>query len=68
MEQEKPKGRVKQWIAWLSAYWIECRRVLRVTKKPTMYEFKTIVKVSGLGMAIIGIIGFLMQFVKTLLF
>jgi protein transport protein SEC61 subunit gamma-like protein len=43
----------------LKSYVIECRRVLKVTKKPSRDEFKTIVKVSGLGMIIIGLIGFL---------
>ena len=46
----------------------ECARVLRVTKKPTGEEFKTIVKVSGLGILIIGLIGFVIQMVKQLLF
>jgi len=45
----------------------ECRRVLKVTKKPTNEEFKTIVKASGLGMAIIGAIGFLVQLTKELI-
>lgn len=52
----------------LTVFWNECVRVLKVTKKPTMLEFKTIVKVSGIGMAIIGIIGFLLQFGKELFF
>jgi len=46
----------------------ECWRVLRVTKKPTKEEFKTIVKVSGLGIIIIGMVGFLIQMIKQLLF
>jgi protein transport protein SEC61 subunit gamma-like protein len=46
----------------------ECKRVLIVTKKPSKDEFKTIVKVSGLGIIIIGVIGFLIQMVKQLLF
>lgn len=41
----------------LNEYW----RVLRVTKKPDAVEFKTIIKVSGMGMALIGIIGFIIQ-------
>ncbi|OYT32910.1 protein translocase SEC61 complex subunit gamma [Candidatus Woesearchaeota archaeon ex4484_78] len=45
----------------------ECRRVLKVTKKPDKQEFLTIVKVSALGMAIIGIIGFLIHMIKELL-
>jgi protein transport protein SEC61 subunit gamma-like protein len=44
----------------------ECKRVLRVTKRPDSFEFKTIVKVSGLGMAIIGLLGFLISMIKAL--
>jgi len=47
----------------LTEYW----RVLKVTKKPTGDEFKTIVKVSGLGMAIIGLVGFVIH-MSALLF
>lgn len=43
----------------IKSYIIECRRVLKVTKKPSKEEFKTIVKVSGIGMIIMGLIGFL---------
>ena len=46
----------------------ECARVLRVTKKPGPVEFKTVVKVSGLGMIIIGFIGFMIQIVYRLFF
>ena len=46
----------------------ECLRVLKVTKKPDAIEFKTIVKVSGLGILIIGLIGFVVQMVKLLFF
>lgn len=52
----------------LKEYTTECRRVLMVTKKPSSSEFKTIVKVSGLGMGIIGLLGFLIFFLKELLF
>jgi len=45
----------------------EYHRVLRVTKKPTSDEFKTIVKVSGLGMLAIGLIGFLLQMINYFL-
>lgn len=45
----------------------ECVRVLRITKKPTGTEFKTIVKVSGIGMLLIGLLGFLIQMIRQLL-
>ena len=44
----------------------ECARVLRVTKKPDKAEFTSIVKASGLGILIIGLLGFLIQMVKVL--
>ena len=46
----------------------ECVRVLRITKKPTREEYKTIVKVAGLGMILIGLIGFIIVMLKTLIF
>jgi len=45
----------------------ECRRVLKVTRKPTKEEFKTIVKVTGLGIAVIGLIGLAMHMMNQLL-
>lgn len=44
----------------------ECMRVLKVTRKPTGEEFKTIVKVSGIGILIIGALGFVIQMLKEL--
>ena len=62
-QQEKPSLLFK-----FKRFVIECKRVLKVTKKPNSFEFKTIVKVSGLGIAIIGFLGFLVQIIKQLLF
>jgi len=56
------------WILRLKEFVTECRRVLMVTKKPSNDEFKQIVKVSGLGILLIGLIGFLVQMIKTLFF
>lgn len=44
----------------------EYGRVLKVTKKPDMPEFKTIVKASGLGIIIIGTIGFIIAIIAQL--
>ena len=62
---EKPK---RVWLEKIKVFIKECRRVLRVTKKPDKVEFKTIVKVSGLGIVIIGVIGFLIFFIKEIFF
>ncbi|MCX8147605.1 MAG: protein translocase SEC61 complex subunit gamma [Candidatus Woesearchaeota archaeon] len=45
----------------------ECIRVVKVTKKPNSFEFKTIVKVSALGIAILGLIGFILFFLRELI-
>ena len=55
-------------IERLRAFILECKRVLRVTKKPDKQEFQTIVKISAIGMAVIGVIGFLIHFLKEVLF
>ena len=62
----KDKIRAK-WVRF-KEFLQECRRVLLVTKKPTKDEFKTIFKISGLGILLIGFIGFLIHLVKTYLF
>lgn len=52
----------------MKTFGTECARVLKITKKPTKEEFKTIVKVSGLGLVVIGALGFLITVGKQLLF
>ena len=43
------------------SFLVECRRVWQVTKKPTNEELKVIVKVTGIGILIIGFIGFIIN-------
>lgn len=45
-------------------FYKESLRVLRITKKPDKIEFKTIVKVAGLGILLIGLIGFILHMVS----
>ncbi len=62
MENQTPtwKQRIKEYLG-------ECYRVLQVTKKPDKTEFKTVVKVSGLGILAIGLIGFLLHLIYQLI-
>ena len=50
----------------LKTFLLESRRVLAVTRKPSRVEFATIVKVTGIGIILIGLIGFLLQLAKNL--
>lgn len=51
----------------IKRYLNHCWRVLKITKKPDKEEFKTIVKASGLGIAVIGFIGFVLQMINQIL-
>jgi protein transport protein SEC61 subunit gamma-like protein len=46
----------------------ECSRVLKITKKPTKEEFKVISKISGLGLLLIGLLGFVVHLIDVLIF
>lgn len=55
-----------QWINFKS-FTKECTRVLKVTKKPSMKEFKMIMKVSALGMVVIGLLGFIVSVLSAII-
>ena len=50
----------------LKSFAIECRRVFFITKKPSMQDYKVIVKVSAIGMLIIGFVGFIITIIYQL--
>ena len=52
----------------LRRFWKETVRVLRITKKPNKQEFTTSVKITGIGIAIIGALGFIIFLLRQLLF
>jgi protein transport protein SEC61 subunit gamma-like protein len=51
----------------LKDFWVQCRRVMRITKKPSKEEYLTIVKVAGLGILVIGFIGFVFHLLNQLI-
>ncbi len=58
---------IKEQLTKFKSFLIESKRVFKITKKPSREEFKAIVKVSGIGILIIGAIGFIIQMVWLLL-
>lgn len=50
------------------SFLVECKRVWQVTKKPTKEELKVIVKVTGIGILIIGAMGFVINMLWQLVF
>lgn len=62
MEEEQDiKSRIKGFVR-------ECGRVLKITKKPTMKEYKMIVMITGAGMLVIGLLGFTIAMINQLVF
>jgi len=57
---------VSQLTLKVKTFILESRRVLAVTRKPSKEEFNTIVKVTGIGIILIGMIGFLLQMARNL--
>lgn len=59
--EETRTTRVKRFIK-------EAFRVLRITKKPSKEEFQSTVKVTGIGLLLIGAIGYVIFVLKQILF
>ncbi len=53
MHQESFKTKAKRFIG-------QCIRVLKITRKPDRQEFVMLVRVSAIGIAFVGTIGFLL--------
>ncbi len=53
--------RIKEHLVKFKSFILECKRVWKVTKKPGRPEFMGIIKVTGLGIVIIGALGFLIS-------
>jgi len=51
----------------LKRFWKETVRVMRILKKPDRTEYFGLTKVTGLGLAIIGVIGFILFLLKQFL-
>jgi len=49
---------ISELLVKLKTFILECKRVFLVTKKPSKQEFTSIAKVTGIGILIIGLLGF----------
>lgn len=45
----------------------ECKRVLHISKKPDRFEFANVAKITGIGIIIIGVVGFIISIASQLL-
>lgn len=59
---------IKKLKSGMSSKLIQYQRVWRILRKPTMEEFKTISKVTAIGLLIIGALGFAVAEIMAVLF
>jgi protein transport protein SEC61 subunit gamma-like protein len=52
----------------LSSFFQQCVRVWHLLRKPTGEEFKTIAKVSAIGLGLIGVLGFLITIIMNFIY
>ena len=64
---DNPSARKPSYYRRFKSFLIECKRVWKVTRKPTKPELSIIVKVTGIGILLIGAIGFLVHILWELL-
>lgn len=48
-------------------FFVSSKRILLISKKPTPKEFWSMAKVIGLGMVVIGVIGFIVRFIMNII-
>jgi protein transport protein SEC61 subunit gamma-like protein len=63
-QQQFVQPNTNSWMFKIKRFIIECKRVLIVTKKPGKEEFNAIFKVSGIGILLIGFLGFLVHIIS----
>lgn len=52
----------------IKSFAVQCRRVWQLLTKPSKQEFKTISIVSAIGLGVVGLIGFLIAILMTVIF
>jgi len=57
---------MKKLLNSTKSFFVKCKRVWSVLKKPSRKEFETIAKVSAIGVAILGVLGFLISMVMKI--
>jgi protein transport protein SEC61 subunit gamma-like protein len=59
---------MKKVVIKSKSFFIKCKRVWHTLRKPSKKEFETTAKVSAIGIAILGIIGFIISLVLAMFF
>jgi protein transport protein SEC61 subunit gamma-like protein len=58
--------KINEILTKIKSFFIQCKRVWMVLKKPTKKEFTNIAKIAGIGILIIGFLGFLIALIMKI--
>lgn len=58
---KKPNVDLESKVNELKGFLQQCKRVLMVSRKPTREEFLTVSKITGLGICVLGALGFIIH-------
>ena len=53
-------------FGYIKSFFVKCKRVWQILKKPSRKEFEQVAKVSAIGILILGAIGFLVSIIVNL--
>ena len=65
MEFQAEEEKRTKWSKFKS-FLLESKRVYKITKKPSGEEFKVIVKVTSIGILLIGLLGFIIHIISQM--
>lgn len=55
-----------EYIQKIKSFFVQCKRVWIVLKKPSKKEYEQVAKVSAIGIGILGLLGFLISIIMKL--
>jgi len=61
------EGKIKNFIERIKIWIKETERILRLIRKPKRSEFDEVARVTGLGIILFGLIGFIIFFIAQLI-
>jgi len=63
----KKMGKIKNFIERIKIWIKETERILRLIRKPKRSEFDEVARITGLGIILFGLIGFIIFFIAQLI-
>lgn len=54
-------------VEWIQTFITDAQRVLTVSKKPSTDEFVTMARITALGLIVLGILGYTVEFITFLI-